>query len=106
VGQYEHPRWGIDFVWFAVDALGHAGYFDSAGHGPVPAAVMPHIEELDAASDRLEELPVLGPCAEQPTKPGIFPDWIRPAERGFYADFSTATTIKLRRTGVTVATWP
>jgi len=80
------PRWGVEFDWFAVDAVGQVGVFSSAGYGPVPSAVFPRTDDLYAWSERSPRaaLVVRGACSEQPDRSGDYSDWVSMAERGFY----------------------
>jgi len=81
--KYDHPNFGTDFDWLAVDSVGHVGVFDS-GYGKVPLASMEHAAELDATTARFMQLPIVGACAESPTGPGICTFWLRWAERGVF----------------------
>jgi hypothetical protein len=82
--KYDHPHFGIEFDWLAVDEAGCIGVFSSAGYGPVPAAVMSEAEALDDAYDRLADLPTVGACTESPQREGRYTDWIEKAARGMY----------------------
>ncbi|HEY9372652.1 hypothetical protein [Streptomyces sp.] len=46
---FTHPRWGLEFHWWAVDPSGQVGLFDSA-FGPVPTAANAHVQALDEAT--------------------------------------------------------
>ncbi|MER7467489.1 hypothetical protein [Streptomyces sp. NPDC097981] len=48
---YVHPRWGLQFHWWAVDPSGQVGLFHSA-FGPVPAAAHAHVAAMDGATAR------------------------------------------------------
>ncbi|MFJ3877086.1 hypothetical protein ACIPW5_06465 [Streptomyces sp. NPDC090077] len=41
-----HPRWGLQFHWWAVDPSGRVGLFYSA-FGPVPSAANAHAQAMD-----------------------------------------------------------
>ncbi|MFB7545831.1 hypothetical protein ACFC0N_38730 [Streptomyces zaomyceticus] len=43
---FTHPRWGLQFHWWAVDPSGRVGLFDTA-FGPVPRAADAHVPTLD-----------------------------------------------------------
>jgi hypothetical protein len=84
---YEHPRWGTEFDWLAVDSVGCVALLSSAGYGPVPHNVAQQEDLVDAAVDEAEHLPTVGAAIEmvarQPT--GDHSDWYQAAARGFYA---------------------
>jgi len=81
----DHPEWGIEFDWFAVDDCGHVGLFSTAGYGPVPAAVLEHTAELDAVYNTWRDaVSPSGRCIERPLRQGDFGDWVSAAERGLY----------------------
>ena len=81
----DHPRWGSEFDWFAVDEGGHVGVFSTAGYGPVPSAVLKHVAELDAYYNTWRDaISLTGRCVDRPLRPGDFNDWISAAERGLY----------------------
>lgn len=44
-----HPRWGLQFHWWAVDPFDRVGLFYSA-FGPVPSAANAHVQALDEAT--------------------------------------------------------
>ncbi|WP_418960523.1 hypothetical protein [Streptomyces tritici] len=46
---FAHPRWGLQFHWWAVDPCGRVGLFYSA-FGPVPSAANAHARTLDEAT--------------------------------------------------------
>ncbi|MGW6096344.1 hypothetical protein ACWFRK_18670 [Streptomyces sp. NPDC055157] len=46
---FAHPRWGLQFHWWAVDPFGRVGLFYSA-FGPVPSAANAHEQTLDEAT--------------------------------------------------------
>ncbi|MGX1274628.1 hypothetical protein [Streptomyces phaeoluteigriseus] len=46
---FGHPRWGLQFHWWAVDPLSRVGLFYSA-FGPVPSAANAHAQVLDEAT--------------------------------------------------------
>jgi hypothetical protein len=82
--QLTHPRQGLELDWLGVDLRGHVGLFSSGGYGPIPKAVADHLTEVDAALNRLNMLPVLGPCAESPEGDWDYSSWIEPARRGIF----------------------
>jgi hypothetical protein len=82
--QFTHPRQGYELDWLGVDRRDHVGLFSSGGYGPVPKAVADRLTEVEAALDRLNMLPVLGPCAESPQGDGDYSSWIEPARRGIF----------------------
>lgn len=46
---FAHPRWGLQFHWWAVDPFGRVGSFYSA-FGPVPSAANAHEQTMDEAT--------------------------------------------------------
>jgi hypothetical protein len=82
-----HPRSGIDWGWFGVDIQGHVAVFTTAGVGPVPVEVDRHLADVDAALDRLEQLPVTGSAVDLGWRSadGDHPDWVGDSAKGFYA---------------------
>ncbi|MGW2563273.1 hypothetical protein ACWCXB_29420 [Streptomyces sp. NPDC001514] len=46
---WRHPRWGLQFHWWAVDPSGHVGLFYSA-FGPVPGAAHDQVLIMDKAT--------------------------------------------------------
>jgi len=82
--NFRHPRKGDELDWLAVDVHGHVGVFSTGGDGPVPQAVVDHLDEVDAAVSRLSSLAVVGDCADQPDGPGNFSFWVEPSRRGIY----------------------
>ncbi|MEU1087297.1 hypothetical protein ACFYPN_25610 [Streptomyces sp. NPDC005576] len=48
---FAHPRWGLQFHWWAVDPSGEVGLFYSA-FGPVPTAAHAHGAAMDEATAR------------------------------------------------------
>ncbi len=82
-----HPRWGIEFDWLGVDREGHVAVFTTAGYGPVPADVNQHLADVDAAFDRVKELPVTGSADNimQRSADGDYSDWYTYSAKGFYA---------------------
>ncbi|WMX45866.1 hypothetical protein RGF97_14760 [Streptomyces roseicoloratus] len=44
---FTHPRWGLQFHWWAVDPSGQVGLFHSA-FGPVPIAAHTHVAAMDS----------------------------------------------------------
>ena len=82
--QFTHPRQGLELDWLGVDFRGHVGLFSSGGYGPIPKAVADHLTEVDAAVERLDMLPVLGPCARSPEGDCDYSSWIEPARRGIF----------------------
>ncbi|MGW0364407.1 hypothetical protein [Streptomyces sp. NPDC002990] len=47
--SFAHPRWGLQFHWWAVDPFSRVGLFYSA-FGPVPSAANAHEQTLDEAT--------------------------------------------------------
>ena len=82
-----HPRWGIEFDWLGVDREGHVAVFTTAGYGLVPADVNQHLADVDAALDRVKELPVTGSAGDiiRRSAGGDYPDWYAYSAKGFYA---------------------
>ena len=78
---------GVEFDWFAVDAVGHVGHFSTAGYGPVPLPVLDRLDaartdELWSLCERLLELPVIGGATGE--LPGQIDDWVELARRGLF----------------------
>ena len=78
---------GVEFDWFAVDAVGHIGHFSTAGWGPVPLRVLDrldaaHTDALWSLGKRLLELPVVGQATGH--RPGRMDDWLELARRGLF----------------------
>jgi hypothetical protein len=48
------PHWGLELDWFGIDRRGHVALFSTARVGPVPLAVMGHVDALDALSGQLK----------------------------------------------------
>ena len=84
---HAHPRWGIEFDWLGVDDQGHVAVFTTAGYGPVPEDVNQHLADVDAALDRVRELPVTGSAGDIVQRPagGDYSDWHAYSAKGFYA---------------------
>lgn len=82
-----HPRWGIEFDWLGVDRQGHVAMFTTAGYGPVPVEVDQHLPDVDAALDRIGQLPVTGSAANvvRRSTDGDYSDWHAYSTKGFYA---------------------
>jgi len=55
--------WDFEFDWLGVDRRGHVAAFITWGEGLFPAGVAQHIDEVDAAAKRIDELPVIGPTS-------------------------------------------
>jgi hypothetical protein len=72
-----HPYWGLEFDWLGVDRHGHVAVFTTAGYGPVPEGVNQHLAEVDAAIDRVRQLPVTGSAGDIVQDPdgGDYSDW-------------------------------
>ena len=85
--EYErnHPRFGTEFDWLAVDPENHIALLSSAGYGPVPKAVLDHAEEVDKAVETIREWPVLGEPVREAEGEGDYTDWFEVAARGVYA---------------------
>lgn len=84
MSSFSHPQTGFELDWLAVDSSGHVGLFSTGGRGPVPAAVVQHLSEVQAAVLRLNGLPVLGECTDSPGGGGNFSFWIEPCRRGLF----------------------
>ena len=82
-----HPRLGIEFDWLGVDRQGHVAVFTTAGYGPVPVDVNQHHVGVDAALDRVSELPVTGSAGDivRRAAGGDYSDWDAYSAKGFYA---------------------
>ncbi|MEU6310734.1 hypothetical protein [Streptomyces sp. NPDC047014] len=52
---FAHPRWGLEFHWWAVDPARRVGLFYSA-FGPVPAAANAHVVVMDDATAQAKAL--------------------------------------------------
>ena len=62
------------------------GRFSSSGYGPVPASVLARVAHIDAAIERTDDLPVIGPATEVPAElSGDYNPWILMSEKGLYA---------------------
>ena len=60
--------------------------FSSSGYGPVPASVLARVAHIDAAIERTDDLPVIGPATEVPAElSGDYNPWILMSEKGLYA---------------------
>jgi hypothetical protein len=76
---------GFEFDWPGVDQHGHVAVFISWGWGPLPAGVDQHLDEVDAAMERIQELPAIGPPRTATYDVGhLFPFWDEYAAKGFY----------------------
>ena len=51
---------GLEFDWLGVDQHGHVAVFISWGWGPLPMSADQHLDEVDAAVERIQELPAIG----------------------------------------------
>jgi hypothetical protein len=82
-----HPRWGLEFDWLGVDPQGHVAVFTTAGYGAIPVEVNEHLAEVDAALERVGQLPVIGPAVnvERRSADGDYSDWCAYSAKGFYA---------------------
>jgi hypothetical protein len=81
----DHPRCEVEFDWLAVDPQGHVAVFTTAGYGPVPMEVDPHLTEVDAALDQVKRLPDLESPDEIRLRFNEFSDWHAYSAKGFYA---------------------
>ena len=52
---------GFEFDWLGVDQHGHVAVFISWGWSPLPVGIDQHLDEVDAAMERIQELPAIGP---------------------------------------------
>jgi len=82
-----HPRWGIEFDWLAVDRHGHVAVLTTAGYGAVPESVNEHLAEVDAALERVGELPTIGSAGNivRRSADGDYSNWYSYSTKGFYA---------------------
>lgn len=79
-----YPGW-MDVVWLASDSVGHIAAFASAGHGPIPAALLCRGEAaFGVLYDSLEALPRT-PGAQRIVALAPDSDFVRWAERGAFA---------------------
>jgi hypothetical protein len=76
------PWWGLEFDWLAVDRGGHVASLCTAGYGPVPVAVVFHVQTIEAY-DSIHELARVGSCAEA-AQVDLNGDWVGTAERGIF----------------------
>lgn len=74
---------GAEFDWFAVDGRGHVGQFSTAGYGPVPAAVLARLTEVQDLNQLILRLAVIGDATGH--LPGQIEDWLEMANRGLFA---------------------
>lgn len=83
--SWEHPRWGINFEWLAVDPTGCVALFDSAGYGAVPPIVFQHVEHVDDAVDMVDGLPMLNKAIKKVrSEGGDHTYWSNIIIRGLY----------------------
>jgi len=82
-----HPWSGFEHDWLGVDLQGHVAVFTTAGYGPVPMEVDQHLADVDAALDRVGQLPVIGSACDtvRRSADGDYPDWDAYSAKGFYA---------------------
>lgn len=85
--SWEHPRWGIEFDWLAIDTLGSVALLSSAGYGAVPPIVIQHADRVDDAIDTVNRLRAIGAATDiiGPQSGGDYSDWHQAAARGLYA---------------------
>lgn len=77
---------GMDLEWFACDSLGYLGYFSLCMVSRVPVSVASDAAALEQVADYFERLPKSSqavPVVEVDWESQD--DWIRAAERGFFA---------------------
>ncbi len=84
MSAFSHPTPGLELDWLAVDLNHHVGLFSTGGQGPVPEIVVAHLTQVEAAIQRLRDLPIVGACAESPSGAGNFAFWIEPCRRGLF----------------------
>jgi hypothetical protein len=81
---------GTEFDWFAVDGDGHIGHFATAGYGPVPAAVLTRMEDVQGLQERVLQLPIIGRAKRRPWASGDIENWLQLAKRGLFSyDFKS-----------------
>jgi hypothetical protein len=81
----DHPRWGIEFDWLALDIDERVAMLASGGFARVPADVVAAADRVDAAMDLVRQLPLIGEATDVGMlDPGIA-DWLQAAAQGLYA---------------------
>jgi hypothetical protein len=80
---FMHPDAGRELDWLAIDVDGHIGLFSTGGQGPVPVVVVANMDDVEAAVERLPQLPIIGEVAESPTN-GNYEFWADPSRRGLF----------------------
>lgn len=79
-----HPWSGLEHDWLGVDRQGHVAVFMTAGFGLVPMQLDQHLDDVDAALDRVRQLPVIGPRWIRWLH-GDSSTWLSDPAKGFYA---------------------
>jgi hypothetical protein len=93
-----HLRYGEEFDWLGVELQGHVAVFTTAGFGPIPMAVDPHLTDVDAALDQVRQLPDLESPAEIRLRFGHYSDWHAYSAKGFYGyDWDEASSRRYER---------
>src|SRR5215472_549572 len=72
---------GLEFDWLGVDQHGHVAAFISWGWGPLPVGVDQHLDEVNAAMERVQELPAVGRRLVAGARSSF---WDEYAVKGFY----------------------
>jgi len=81
-----HPWSGIEHDWLGVDVQGHVAVFTTAGWGAVPMELDQHLDDVDAALDRVRKLPEIGSAYIGPRRADVsYSDWDAYSAKGFYA---------------------
>ena len=75
---------GLEFDWPGVDQYGHVAVFISWGWGPLPVGVGQHLDEVDAAMERIQELPAIEPPSTARSDVGHLSPFWEYAAKGFY----------------------
>ena len=76
---------GIDFEWYAVDAIGQMAMFTSAGSEYFPNVFFDNVGLRNNCWEILSPLPAMTSFRICNSDNGIINDWIKAAKAGFYA---------------------